>query len=69
MGSDPPLWLPRGAGPPPGFPDRFASPDSLKLKNPRTGDHSGSWQKTKLSRDGSSTGTSTKGLFVGCDQG
>lgn len=56
VGSDPPLWLPPGAGPTPGFSDRFASPDSLGQKNLSIGDRSGSWQKTRLGPDGSVKG-------------
>ena len=40
MARTPPLWLPRGTGPSPGFPDRFASPDSLKQKNLSIDGHS-----------------------------
>lgn len=40
MALTPPFWLPRGIGPSPGLPDRFASPDSLKRKNLSLGGHS-----------------------------
>lgn len=64
-----PLGCQEGLVPPPGFPDRFASPDSLKQKTLSIGDHSESWQKTEVRPGVSSEGTLAQRLSVGCDQG
>lgn len=55
--------------PPSRIPRQICFSGFFKVKNLSISDHSGSWQKTKLSPNGASKGMLTKGLFMGCDQG
>lgn len=55
--------------PPSRIPRQICFSRFFKVKNLSISDHSGSWQKTKLSPNGSSNGMLTKGLFMGCGQG